>query len=136
MVRKGSSVRVRLRAFLRVLLRTSMLLAALVALGCAASAAQGASYFQKQNKRTSIEVHLNSGRIFYLHLEAPIHCTGGGGFVEEIADTRKPIRVDRSGAFAFVDIFRKGSEYGKAVVKGVIHRGHLVGEYRYVHVLG
>src|SRR4051812_22141666 len=113
-----------------------MLVAALGAMALAPSGALGASYFQKHTDRTSIEVHLDRGRIFYLHLDAPIHCTGGGGFVDEIADTRKPIRVRRTGAFAFVDVFRKGSEYGKAVVKGVFRRGRLVGEYRYVHILG
>jgi len=120
----------------RPLLRISVLLAALFAVVLAPSAAQGASFFQeKTDNKTSVEVHLDSGRIIYLHLDAPVHCTDGG-FVEEIADTRTPIRVRRTGAFAFVDQFRNGSEYGKAVVKGVIRNGRLDGEYRFVHVLG
>jgi len=107
----------------------------LATVALAPSTAQGASFFQKKTDKTSVEVHLDSGRIIYLHLDAPVHCTDGG-FVEEIADTRTPIRVRRTGAFAFVDQFRNGSEYGKAVVKGVIRHGRLDGEYRFVHVLG
>ena len=98
--------------------------------------APAASYFQRDAGKTSIEVHLDQRRILYLHLDAPVHCNGQAGYVEQIADTRTPIRVRRTGAFAYVDLFRKGDEYGKAVVKGVIRHGRLEGEYRYVYSRG